>query len=270
MTNRRLAVGFSAWRRLIRKQRSADPMSIAAAYLLHRTLARGWVSWLSNWDSSQGKQNLARKSLAYMMHREQVRAWAAWMAKRDEMARTGSLLFKGMAYMMHREAAKGMSRWVRHLQSDADVLTSKAQRGYLRWRFRKWSRGSRKKELATRAIQFALHGDLARCWHKLRSRQRLSKEVLARRAANMFISRGLVRGFHAWLHQKNEEDMAMHLTFASAASMLPLSSMPPTGGASPAPTFDMFAALDSPKSSSKSLPRSPLPRSPARPRMVFH
>jgi hypothetical protein len=85
-----------------------------------------------------------------------------------------------------------------------------------------------------------------------------------------------VGGFHKWVAHMREADAAMHLTFASAAAILPIAAVNlktggalsspqgPTGGGSP--ESEATAEPASPAPPKKATPRRP----PARPRMIFH
>jgi hypothetical protein len=189
--------------------------------------------------------------------------------------------------MMHRQRAHGMARWARHLRTDEHALALKAQRGVIGAYLKRWRRATRGHGLAERAMRHALHRDLARGWHCWRSRQAVSAQELERRATAFFAAHATVRGFHAWIEQKREEDQAMLLTFASAASILPIASaakneldfvraaalLPLASIVAEAQAAEAGAPTGS-ESSGELTPgadgKKKAKKAPARPRMVFH
>ena len=181
------------------------------------------------------------------------------------------LLRRGIGFLMRREQARGVVRWLRHINRDEKLVTAKAEKGFLYSRFLRWRRGDAKRDLAGRALLHALRQDLVRGWNSWRSGQGTSTEILATKAAAFSMARSTVRGFHAWLDQKQEEDTAIRLTFASAAAVLPLAAVEPTGASLKLseylPEGELTPGRDGKKKAMA--PRTPS-RSPARPRMVFH
>jgi hypothetical protein len=264
MINRKLASGFGGWRRICGKRGSVDPMSRAIKYFLSRSLARGWISWESSAAETRRKRDSMRRSLLHLFNREKARGWTSWRAMIEERQAAMKLLRKGMLFMMHREAARGWSRWQITMASDTLALATKAEQQFVRAKFNKWRRGKRKRDLVARALLHAMNRDLARGWHHICSRHAASKEALGRRAVAFWTSRLTVRGFHAWLAQKEEEDERSHLIFSSAAAMLPIAVVipdsPPTG------SDELFRQEMSPSPSG----RKKASRAPARPRMIFH
>ena len=163
---------------------------------------------------------------------------------------------------MSREVAKGMSKWRYSIETDDLALAVKAQQQHKLGLFKAWRRRMRKRDLATRALQHALHSDLSRAWTTWNARERVSPLVLAQRAAAFFMAHGTVGAFHAWVARKREADAVLERTFASAASILPIAGgVAPTGGVAP--------VSPSPTTPPQKKAQPPA-RPPSRPRMVFH
>ena len=84
--------------------------------------------------------------------------------------------------------------------------------------------GQRKKDNAMRAIRHALNGQLARGWRQWRSLSFTGKSALHQKALAYFISKSTVGAWHLWCKQFRAAEAAMHLTFASAAAILPIAA----------------------------------------------
>jgi len=268
--NHGLSKGFRMLGILAKEVRSAAPCARALLHFLSRGLWRGWGAWLVCLEAAQWKRDTRRRSLSHMINHELSRGWKAWAEEVQAKLAAVLLLRKGLRFLLNREQARGVACWLRHVNTDEKQITAKANKDFLRSRFLRWRRGDGKHDRAGRAIMHALHQDLVRGWNRWRARG-VNSEMLAAKAAAFSVSRSTVRGFHAWLRQKQEEDTAMQLTFASAAAILPLAAVEPTGASLMLADYVTEGELTPGRNGEKKAKASrALSRSPARPRMVFH
>ena len=130
----------------------------------------------------------------------------------------------------------------------------------------------RAKGYAIRAVKHALHRDLARGWTQWRSQHTAGSASLMRRAVAFFVARETVGAFHQWVANKREADAQMHLTFASAAAILPIAAVvrPATAPADGLESLIAPTGASPAASPKKPPPATPPKRPPARPRMVWH
>ena len=137
--NRKLALGFAAWRERIFGVVD-DPMAKAMRYFLNRNLARGWEGWQAIWEAQKAKLESMRRSMSHMLNRELARGFGAWFEM--SIARKAFLekLRHGLRFMLNRQLARGMVGWQRSVQSSSSMakglghmLHREQSRGWRAW-----------------------------------------------------------------------------------------------------------------------------------------
>ena len=84
-----------------------ESMSRAMQHLVHRTLARGWVSWHSWWSVVAHKRGRMVRALRHLVNRTLSRGWVSWVQLAEERAERLRLLRKGVGFLAHRHLGMG-------------------------------------------------------------------------------------------------------------------------------------------------------------------
>ena len=298
----RKAVGFHRHREYARAlevwRESAAALGASLAlmrkgigYLRYRVQAAGFQRWLSGCVPAGASAGAAkRRALLHLVYREQSRGWAQWRGLVDERRAALALMRQGIGHLMHRELSIGLGRWRRTLQRDAAVLRARWQAGrrlgglragWRRWHGGDYARATAAQQLAHRALSHARYRDVARAllgWRANASAAPLEEEELEQKGYFFWKARAIVKSFAEWRERQKEDDAAMQLTFASAASFLPIAALAkqdssdsltaaPTGAA---PSGSPMRAGPLGSASGGARGASGGRRPASRPRMVFH
>jgi len=203
MVNQKLAKGFSRWvRGTVGIGREDQLRRKAAGFFRHREFARALSMWRGVLVGRDATDALMRRALGFMRYREQAAAVTHWIAGLDPSASKKSAASRkkrALMYMLKREKARVWKRW----RAVAEVRA----RGLL---------------LIRKGAGYLLHRGLGRGLAQWRRRAQRSTDAMWARAKFCWQANATVHAFHVWRARQQELDEIMKLTFASAASFLPI------------------------------------------------
>ena len=271
---RGLARSLASWRAMHEDvARAMYLLRKGTSYMRHRQRVGALLRWKSGFARAP-ESTLATRAMRHLLSQQLSKGWRGWELCVAERAAAWRLMRKSVAFMRHRELSRALASWQARTSRESLDHVVKSDRFALATAVKRWRRGPRARNLASRAMLHAMHRELARGWQAWRSRKALSDEVLMRRAVGFFVSGEMARSFQRWRANQQEMEAAMHLTFASAAAILPIASTVPPVPKSPpkSPQSPVMTGAAPSAGMVTPTPKKMTPsRKPAsRPRMVFH
>jgi hypothetical protein len=131
MRHRSLTRGWESWLDVHREQTA---LRVAARAIVTRWLkqglTRGWCSWLSMWHEQTALRDAASAIVTRWLKQGLTRGWCSWVSVVEEREQALRRLRSAAARMVHRRLAAGFSTW--RDNALADMVSTKMQRAIMR------------------------------------------------------------------------------------------------------------------------------------------